>query len=487
MLLILTIFFVLWFIVALKSVLFWVYLWQLKEYHIKRFIDHFRTAKGQDLLLDKIRIIKVFLLALFLFNPLAPFAFLPLIYLLESSKAVFDFSKKRLIKPVFTVKTVAIIIMIIAIEILLVLAAFSKIEKEVWLSVLFFPALLAIADLLVPVIVSLAVLVFKPITYYLIKTKLSKARKKIDKFKNLIVIGIAGSYGKTSTKEFLAIILSEKFNVLKTQKNINAEIGIANTILNKLNSSHQVLIVEIGAYEKGKIEEVCNIIKPDIGILTGINEQHLATFGSKENIKRAKYEIIENSKEGIEKDRIDLEAIDIKIEREYVYFKVNGADFKVNVLGRHNIDNLLLAINAAQNLGMSLEDISRACSKIKTNNLIKKDNKIIINSSYSANPTGVIADLEYLKLYSGKKAVIMPCLIELGKVSREIHQRIGKKLAQTADIVIITSKECFEIIKKECPQAIYSENFYEIKEKIKEVDIILLEGRIPRNILKLWV
>lgn len=487
MLLILVIFFILWLVVTLKNVLFWVYLWQLKEYHIKRFIDHFRTAKGGELLLNKIRIIKVFLLALFLFNPLALFVFLPLIYLAESGKAMLNFYKKNLLKPAFTAKTIAVISMVVTLEILLVLAAFNEIQNKVWLSVLYFPPLLAIADLLTPLIVFWAVLAFKPLTYFFVKTKLSKTKKRIKEFKDLKVIGIAGSYGKTSTKEFLYTILSEKFNVLKTKKNINAEIGIANTILEELNSSHQIFIAEIGAYEKGKIKEVCQSINPDIGILTGISEQHMATFGSQQNIIEAKNEIIKNSKEGIKKENLNLKTENIKEEKEYIYFKINEIDFKINVLGKHNIDNLLLAIATAQKLGMSLPEISNACSKIKVNNLIKRNGKTIIDSSYSANPTGVVADLEYLKLYSEKKAVIMPCLIELESSFDQVHQRIGKKLAQTADIIIITSKECFEIIKKECPGAIYSESLSEIKEKTKEVNIILLEGRIPKEIKKLWV
>jgi len=484
MLIILGIFFLLWLIATLKNVLFWIYLWQLKEYHIKRFIDHFRTAKGQDLLLNKIRIIKVLLLVLFLFNPLVLFVFLPLIYLIESGKSILDFYKKRFLKPVFTAKTIVVAATVIVLEALLVLTIFFKIEKEIWLSVLFFPVLLAIADLLTPIIVSWAVLAFKPITNFLVKNKLAKAKKKREQFKNLTVIGIAGSYGKTSTKEFLAAILSEKFNVLKTKKNINAEIGIAKTILNELSPSHQVLIAEIGAYEKGKIKEVCDIIKPDIGILTGINEQHLATFGSKENIKRAKYEIIECSKAGLEKNKLNLKAVDIKTEKEHIYFKINGVDFKVNVLGKHNIDNILLAAAAAQKLGMSLKEIAAGCLKIKPVGMtLMRNNPAIINSSYSANPTGVIADLDYLKLYSGKKVVIMPCLIELAPLSNEIHQRIAKKMLEVCDLAIITSKECFKTIKKEYPKAVYLESPAEIVEKIKNFNAILLEGRVPKKII----
>ncbi|GAI48689.1 unnamed protein product, partial [marine sediment metagenome] len=115
-----------------------------------------------------------------------------------------------------------------------------------------------------------------------------------EQFKNLLVVGITGSYGKTSTKEFLATVLSKRFNVLKTKEHQNSEIGISRCILNELKPEHKVFIVEMGAYGKGGIKLLCDIAKPKIGILTGMNEQHLALFGSQENIIKTKYELIEN-------------------------------------------------------------------------------------------------------------------------------------------------------------------------------------------------
>lgn len=475
---VLILFFILWLLRTLKDVLFWVYLWQLKEYHIKRFIDHFRTAKGRQIIEDKKRIVKLFLLVIFFANPLIPFVLLPVAYFIESAKGVFDLQHRRFLKPVFTGKTIALISLVVSLEILLVIGAFSFLGEKMWLSVLIFPPILLAIDILNPIIVFWGVLSFKPITNFFIKKELLKAKKKLETLPNLTVIGVAGSYGKSSTKEFLYEILSARYNVLKTKKNINAEIGIAKTILEELNQDHKILIVEIGAYEKGKIKEVCKIVNPDIGVLTGINEQHLATFGSQENIREAKHEIIKYSKEGVKKG--ELKATDIRAEKEFVFFKVNDVDFKVNVLGVHNIENILLAASVAQRLGMNLEEIAKACSKIKPTGMSLKGK--IIDSSYSANPTGVMADLDYLGTFKGKKLVIMPCLIELGKVSEEVHQRIGKKIAEICDGAIITSKECFGNIKKEFPQAVYSENPREIAEKANSFDMILLEGRVSEKI-----
>lgn len=511
----------LWLIRTTKIVLFWLYLWQLKEYHIKRLIDHFKTAKGSELILDKFGIIKIVLLSLFLFNPLVVFIGIPFIYLLESGKAFLDLIRRKLLKPVFTAKTIAITSLVFFFEILFIVETFSRIDKEVWLSVFYFPVLLLIVDLVTPLIISWLVLAFEPLTWFSRKMILSKAERKIKKHKDLIVIGITGSYGKTSVKEFLAEILSSKYNVLKTAKHINAEIGIANTILKDLKDHHQVLIAEIGAYEKGKIKEVCKMIKPKIGILTGINDQHLATFGSQENIVKAKFELIDSlPKDGLavlnwDSDLVRKEAMarnlnikykkcsvqgladffarDVRAYRDYLTFRLyqrtgDSTQIQANVLGEQNAPNIVLAVAVAKELGLDLNEISRACFDIKAYQggilYLRKVPPIVIDATYSSNLDGVLADLEYLKLHEGKKVIIMPCLIELGKNSKKDHERIGRKIAEVCDLAIITSKECLSPIKENFSKTIYLNDIKEIVNKVKEFNIIFLEGRLPKKLIK---
>ena len=428
---------IVWFLVFTKLLIFWVWLWQLKEYHLGRFRAHFET--------QKIR------------------------------KFLFSFHGIRY--PKLTPKVIVILIVGISIEFLILFYFYSV------------PVFLLLI-ILAPVIFSLLVLVFQIPATILIKITLKKAKEKRERFKDLTVIGITGSYGKTAVKEFLYEILSEKFNVLKTEKNINAEIGIAKTILNELKPEHQIFIAEIGAYEIGKIKQVAQMIKPKIGILTGINEQHLSTFGSLENIRKAKNEILECSEIKIDYNDLDLTATDIAIGKEFVFFKVDGVDFKVNLLGKHNINNILLAASCAKKLGMSLEEISKACLKIKPEQggmkFLKRNGLIILDASYSANPDGVIADLEYLKFYQGKKVIIMPCLIELGDVAKEVHQRIGKKITEVCDLAVITTKDYFKEIKGENKNIFLIENPENIVAKVRELSnqetVILLEGRVPHLI-----
>jgi len=162
-------------------------------------------------------------------------------------------------------------------------------------------------------------------------------------------------------------------------------------------------------------------------------------------------------------------------------------------LGAQNIENILLAACCAKELGMTLEETSKACLRIKPEQggikFLKKEGPVIIDSSYSTNPQGVIANLEYLKLYKGKKVIIMPCLIELGKAAKEIHRKIGRKISQICDLAIITTKDYFKEIKQEAPNALLLEKPKEIIEKIKRFsgpeDVFLLEGRVPKEVVNL--
>jgi len=535
---------VFWFTRTAKNLLFWIYLWQLKEYHIGRFLDHFRTQKGKSLLLNPLQIYKLFFIGLFIVGVsqkwVSPVFILILVlflvYFIESLVFFNGISGKRVKIPTLTVKTS---ILISAGMIILVL--FPLITFWIFRDIFWYAVALLVFDIFCPVIVSFIVLFFQPFAFLMKKRVLKRAKLKREEFKKLLVIGITGSYGKTSTKEFLATILSQKFSVLKTKEHINAEIGIAQTILKELKHEHQIFITEIGAYEKGKIKEVCEMLQPKFGVLTGINEQHMATFGSQNNIVAGKYELIRSLPQNgaaffngdnefcqklyektDEKKKIvfstpgrsskiietpDLLASDILVEKESVSFKVISKDgdkagFKLNLLGAQNIENILLAAVVAKELGMSLEEIAKTCQRVKPDEggmKLKKgiSDVNIIDSTYSSNPNGVISHLEYLKIWPGRKIIIMPCLIELGKASKEVHKRIGKKIAEVCDLAIITTEDRFEDIESGAIKAgkkkniLLMENPLEILEKIKSfcqpTDVILLEGRLPKQLINLLV
>ena len=225
--------------------------------------------------------------------------------------------------------------------------------------------------------------------------------------------------------------------------------GISFCVLNDLKEEHQIFIVEMGAYNRGGIKLLCDITKPKIGILTGINEQHMATFGSQENIIKTKYELIESlPKDGVAffnaKNKYCIELYQKTNIKKYLY----GGEAKV-----FGEENILGAKAVARELGMTENEIAFGSRKIG-NKLPGIEQKkgikglIIFEATYSANPDSVIGHLEYLKNLPGKKIIIMPCLIELGSASRDVHKRMGKKIGEVCDLAIVATKERFKEIKE---------------------------------------
>jgi UDP-N-acetylmuramoyl-tripeptide--D-alanyl-D-alanine ligase len=520
-----------WLIETIKNTFFFLYLWQLKEYHLGRFISHFNTEKGRNLLSNPLIFLKIFFV--FFLNVVFLPQILLIVYILESAKAVKNFFQKKLKLPVLTKKIIFLALVSIVLEVSYLISIYS-------LSTPLFIFYLLVFDIFTLAIISGIVLVFQPLAALARSFIIRRAIKKRESFRDLIVIGITGSYGKTSTKEFLATVLSEKFKVLKTKEHQNSEVGISQCILNELKPEHQIFVVEMGAYNRGGIKLLCDIIKPKFGILTGINEQHMATFGSQENIVQGKYELIESLPEkGIaifngdnnycfelyenteiskrlsmfnisEKEKIikaDAWTENIGVEKEFLSFKVNtkdgqSTDFKVNLIGVQNVENLLMATITAKELGMNLSEISSACEKIKSEQggmkLLKSSKGFnIIDSTYSSNPNGVIANLDYLRIWQGRKIIVIPCLIELGKAAKEVHKRIGEKISQICDLAIITTKDYFKEIKDgstSSPQGgaevLFIEDPQKIFEKIEDFngveDVILLQSRVPKELIELF-
>lgn len=517
-----------WFIRTLKHVLFWIYLWQLKEYHVGRFFAHFETNKGKKIFLNPLLGFKIVLSFLLVFanSPFAPILFL--IYITESVLFLRQAYLKNIKKPVKTQKSVFLTGVSVFIVAVFFIWAINR--NLAWILAF---------DILTPLVISFVVLIFQPVAVWARRRELKKASEKLKKFPDLKVVAVTGSFGKTSTKEFLTTILSKKFKVLATSKHQNAEIGIARCVTNDLTEKHQIFIAEVGAYNKGKVKEVCAMLKPKIGIVTGVNEQHLALFKNMENLLSAEggRELAEAlGKEGLlavngdNKYCLDLlkkfdgekriysqgskalnadiwtEHIDVR--RNHIAFVARNknkemANFRANVLGRQNVQNLLAAILIARELKMSFGEISDAMTHIKQDQagMILKQGKHgidVIDSSYSSNPDGVAADLDYLSIFKQKKAIVMPCLIELGEKSKNIHQEIGRKIGKTCGLAVITTKDYFKEIKKGAMESGMSENSILLCDNPEDIysiitifcksgDAVLLEGRVPAGLINLLI
>lgn len=510
------------FIIFLYKVLLWTWLWQLKEYHWGRLKAHFKTKKmGFFNKMDLLRAPLIILVALY---PEMVSIVVFLFLLIEVALVGLRLWRKQWRFPVITAKTLLILldsIVGIVVVIGLCLMFRPQLVLPLTLSSLVFASLF----------VSLSVLFLHPFIRLWQKRLMRKARKKRESLNDLLVVGITGSYGKSTVKEFLSGMLDSKYKVLKTPKNINSEVGIAKVILKELDDTYDVFVCEMGAYERGKIDEVAKMVQPTIGVLTGINEQHMATFGSQRDIVEGKFELLRNLPSGalavinhdskeIRKNEHRLEEMGLRLKRcamdRAADFRAEGLDVKkkslsfyirgdervvpigVSVVGKQSVMNILLAACVANELGVDLREISDLANRLVTPEsgmrLVEKDGYTVIDDTYSANSHGVMAAIDYLKAYDGKKIMIMPGIMDLGESSEEVHRRLGRKMGEVCDLVIITRDDHYTEMKEGAMEAGMSnvvllndaDKIIERVEPLLEEGSILLleEARIPEKVKK---
>ena len=340
--------------------------------------------------------------------------------------------------------------------------------------------LIGITPIFLPLFVVFSFYITYPIEKWIANSYIKKAKKRLYNQKNLKVIGITGSYGKTSLKNILSTILSEKYKVCKSPLSYNTPLGIAKTILSSLNDSDEIFIAEMGARQKGDIKELCEFVRPQIGIITGIGNQHLLTFGSIDNIISTKCELADFTKNNGYKIYFNVDNDNAKIISEQYSNAVcsslndenlivtnintckdgstftlsyNGKSVKCNtiLLGKHNISNIVLASKVALDLGLSLEEVSNGISKLLTiphrlEILKSTSTYTIIDDAYNGSVEGSSVSLDVLAQFDHNRFVITPGLVELGGEQKKSNYEFGKKMAQICDYVIIDSQINFESI-----------------------------------------
>lgn len=488
--------FILALILMANEILYYTYFWQLKEYRWDRMRDFLSTKSGRKKIFPAFVLIKLILplvlLACFLVftkTSIDHDLFLLIIacwYLLIAGSWFFEFIDlmyrllhQKFFRPDITPKAVLIMLLSGIVSVDASIRAYMINDLGWTISLIYIVAL-------TPFITSFWIAALTPFTWLGKKFILKKAYRKISQMRDLKIIGITGSYGKSSVKEFLAHILSDKYSVLKTPGNTNTEIGVAKVILKNLKAEHEVFILEAGAYKMGEIKKIGQMVVPSLAIITAVRDSHLALFGSLENIKKAKFELIDslpksgtaifnNNDEGArdlaerarelnlgkiiryggnagkidssDGELVSLAAEEISESLEGVNFKVQGVEFFAPVPGRHNVSNLLAAIAAALEMGMPLTEIAERVKTVRlrehTLTPIKiNENLVVLDDTYNANPDGVIAGLEYLKLYSDwKKVLVFPGMLELGEKSEVEHHRVARKIAEICDFAYFTSKD----------------------------------------------
>ncbi len=379
-----------------------------------------------------------------------------------------------------------------------------------------------------PLAVMLAYIITLPIEKAVARWYINDAKKILRANKNLTVIGITGSYGKTTTKFILTRILSEKFNTVCTPQSFNTPMGVVRTVRGSIKPQTQIFVCEMGAKNIGDIKEICDIAHPKYGIITSVGAQHLDTFRSVDNVFKTKFELADEVKKngGTVLINADSEGISSRVSADgdgiirfgegTKYFADNikggaaGSSFDLHLdgevisvstklLGMHSINDILAAAALSYMLGVSAEDIRFAISSLKpTEHRLELKNfskGLLIDDAYNANPEGSIEAVHVLGSFEGmKKTIITPGLIELGEREYECNKALGLEAAKVCDIIILVGKNRSKPLRDGVLETDFNpDNLYvasSFKEAMEiytpladETSVVLLENDLPDNYL----
>ncbi len=307
------------------------------------------------------------------------------------------------------------------------------------------------------------------------------ARRILASNRDLLIIGITGSFGKTSTKNILYRVLSEKYNVLMTPGNFNTTLGVVRTIREHLKPYHQVFIVEMGAKQVGDIKEICDLVHPHIGIVTSVGNMHLETFKTLQGVAKTKFELLDSlPSDGLGIINMDSEGIasypdkpahcrivtssiktdDAYIKAENVAYSRRGVSFDVcikgkdsyrvetRLLGEGNILNVLVSLAAADHLGVSVKQQKSALASLQPVehrlSISNKGGLTVLDDAYNSNPSGArmaLAVLRQIAADAGSKGIVVtPGFVEMGVQQEEANRGLGRDIAKYADKAIIVNR-----------------------------------------------
>ncbi len=399
---------------------------------------------------------------------------------------------------------------------------FSIIESNGWyLPVL---CLWQIFSLFMPMIANF---INKPIEKGVNTHYINDAKRIINELPNTTVIGITGSFGKTSTKYYLNTLLSAKYNVLMTPASFNTTMGVVKTVRGMLNATHEIFICEMGAKGVGEIKEICDIVRPKHSMITSIGEQHLETFKSVENIIKTKFEIADCITDGTvvlnydndlirnhgtDKNKLtygigdgdyDYKATNIKVSPKGTSFTVvhkgESYDFSTKLLGSHNVQNITGAIAMANFMGVPMRDLvfpvkRLECVPHRMEILDKGNGVTVIDDAFNSNPAGARAALSTLSMMEDcERILVTPGMVELGEREYDLNRELGEFAADCCDAAILVGERQAPPIKEGLLKKGYPEDrIYVVKSLNEGVKIayglnagrkrvILLENDLPDN------
>lgn len=362
---------------------------------------------------------------------------------------------------------------------------------------------------LLPSIVWLSCKIMLPIESLIRAIYIKSCQKKLADKKTLIKIGIVGSYAKTSVKNILTDILSVKYKTYCTPYNYNTPMGICKAVA-KMPEDTQIFVAEMGARHVGDIKQLCKIVDIDIAVLTGINNQHLESFKSQDNIIKTKMEIAEFAKLknidivyncydkicGHEFDDFNGKKLPNYDENfKYVSpccdtkgskfnLEINGNTLECNtvLLGEHNIQNIMMAVRVAKILGLDDQQIVQGIKNIKPIShrleLIRTHSNItIIDDSYNCNQSGAKIGIDCLNMFECRKVVATQGIVELGDMQAVANKDLGRYMADKIDVAILIGTNAPSIKQGLLAEDFPIQNLYTVKD-------LLMAQQLFKKVLK---
>lgn len=381
----------------------------------------------------------------------------------------------------------------------------------------------------------LANIVNKPIERGVNRHYINDAKRILRENPDLTIIGVTGSYGKTSVKFYLETLLRQKYNVLVTPESYNTPMGIVITIRKFLKPSHQIFVCEMGARYVGEIKEDCDLVHPHHGLITSIGPQHLDTFGSLENIQKTKFELADAVPDGgllflngdneyiaeelerrkgsrslyddpilyySDKEGNGYCASEIVTTNHGTDFTVNAPDgtsgrFSMKLVGLHNVINVMGAIAVAHEFGISLAELRIPVRRIQSvphrMEMKNHGDVTIIDDAFNSNPIGSKAAVETLAMMDGMRILITPGMVELGEDEAEYNRKFGTYAADCCDRIFLVGAKHTVPIKEGILSKGFPEKHLEVFEKVEDAiarayavktdehKYILLENDLPDN------
>lgn len=324
----------------------------------------------------------------------------------------------------------------------------------------------------------LAVWLLKPVEASINAGYRNEAVSILRSMPDLKIVGITGSYGKTSTKHYLQRILSERYDVLMTPGSYNTPMGVIRTVREMMKPYNEVFICEMGAKQPGDIKEICDMVHPQTGIVTAVGPMHLESFKTIENVQKTKFELIDalpadgfavvnndfelcatrridnvrSARYGVSSaKRCDFLAKDVRYSADGTTFTVEGPDgmslqLTTRLVGECNISNLVAAVAVALHLGLTGDEISRgveAIDQVEHRLNVKRTpgGVTIIDDAFNSNPSGSRMAVDVLSQFdSGKRIIVTPGMIELGSEQEELNRQLGEHIGRNVDVAVIVGQ-----------------------------------------------